>query len=76
MCGCVTVLTDAGRVSPGVLLEIGRCVRADKLRRRERERESAAGASSSASPGRVSALPLLAIGWEDLSGPAVMMRAF
>ena len=72
MCGCVTLLTDAGRVSPGVLLEISRCECADKLRGRAALSSRCALLSILESPPSCCSL------WvgEDLSGPAGMMRAF
>ena len=79
VCGCVTLLADAGRVSPGVFLEIGLCRLRDKLHRRSSSSSGSGGRCvllSAASPGSVSALPLRLDRLEDLSGPAVMMRAF
>ena len=83
VCGCVTLLADAGRVSPGVFLEIGLCRLRDKLHRRSSSSSGSGSGSggrcvllSAASPGSVSALPLRLDRLEDLSGPAVMMRAF
>lgn len=79
MCGCATLVTDAGRVSPCVLLEIDHRVRTDKLRRRARRAGGQPQQQQVRPPEhpRLCLRPLAArYGLEDLSGLVVMMRTF
>lgn len=72
--GCVTLQIDAGRVSPGVLLETDRYVSADKLHRSKRGGRTKQQVRPPEHPRFCLRPPAGRYRLQDLSGTADMMR--